>query len=115
MKSHIIRAVLATETPATSATMSVALGLLNTLALDVAKELQDAQRALGQRRRQRHDDVLAEAVLQAESIAYVARWISSRLRAARHDEHLPVVITGLDEQEPSALQNRDPLDAKMVP
>lgn len=115
MKSHIIRAVLAPDTPATSATVRVALGLLATLASDVAKDLLEAQRALGQRRRQRHDDVLAEAVNQAESIAYTTRWILARLRAGRSEDHLPLVITGLDENDTSLPVGTDKIIKESIP
>lgn len=99
MKPAIIRAVLAPNTPPTRATIQVAIGLLGTLAADVAKDLAEAQRALGQRRRQHHDEILAEAVVQAESIAYITRWITTRTRASHGEDDFPLVITGLDDPE----------------
>jgi len=99
MKPTLIRAVLDPDTKATPATIRVAIGLLGTLSSDVAKDLSEARKALGQRRRQRHDEILENAVIEAESIAYIARWVLSHCRAEISDDHLPVVITGLEEGE----------------
>ncbi len=97
MRPSILRAVLAPDIPGTRATIGVALGLINTLSAGLAKDLASAQQSLGQRRRQQHDEILAEAVSQAESLAYVARWISTRIRPAKSGDDEPVVITGLDD------------------
>jgi len=98
MRSSIIRTVLAPEIPGTPATIGVALGLIGTLAADIAKDLAGAQQALGQRRRQQHDEVLTEALEQAESLAYVARWIAVRVRPSKANVELPIVMLDLDDE-----------------
>ena len=97
MRPTLIKTILSADIPGSPATVGVALGLINTLSVDLGKDLAAAQQALGHRRRQQHDKVLAETIIQAESLAYVARWLGSRIRPAKIGDELPVVITGLSE------------------
>lgn len=107
MRPTIIRTILAPDMPGTPATIGVALGLINTLATDVAKDLTTAQQALGQRRRHQHDQVLADSIIQSESLAYVARWLGARVRPARASDDLPIVITDLHDVTASAITELD--------
>lgn len=115
MRPSIIRTVLAQNISGTPATISVALGLMGTLSTDIAKDLTAAQRSLGQRRRQQHDEVLGEVVIQAESLAYVARWIADRVRPARGGDELPIVITDLDPEPQPAAAHREPVGGHREP
>jgi hypothetical protein len=107
MRPTIIRTILSPDIPGNAATIGVALGLINTLSTEIAKDLTEAQHALGQRRRPEHDRVLAETVTQAESLAYVARWVGARLRAAKINDEMPVVITGLPDDNGSSAMEFD--------